>query len=183
MYREYVDEEDEEYQEFQRTQELYANEKVPDSNGKFATVTRNRVSPVPLLVSEYNDGKGIHYVISFQPQLPPLRPGEKRRSNARAEKMKCSIYLHEALSLGEVLEAIIGAIERNDQSMKFKIVGKQLCMSRFKIIWSITCTDYKDMELRNTDDFDEMVKQVLEKAKPVVALVVTELELETSAVS
>ncbi|KAJ7824216.1 hypothetical protein B0H13DRAFT_1857410 [Mycena leptocephala] len=94
---------------------------------------------------------------NVRPQLPPLKPGEKRRSNARADKIKRSLYLH------------------------FKIVAEELCTSRFKVNWSISRTEYKDMQLATVDDFDEMVKQVTTKAKAVVALGVTGLERETSS--
>ncbi|KAJ7920010.1 hypothetical protein B0H13DRAFT_2319928 [Mycena leptocephala] len=66
--------------------------------------------------SEYNDGKGINYVITFHPQPPPLKPNEKRRSNARVEKIKSSIYVHEKLCLADVLDAVIAAIGRNGRN-------------------------------------------------------------------
>ncbi|KAJ7897716.1 hypothetical protein B0H14DRAFT_2557696 [Mycena olivaceomarginata] len=64
--------------------------------------------------SEYKNGKGIHYVVNFCAQLPPLEANEKRRLNARAPVINGSFYAHELLSLAEVLDGAIGILGRND---------------------------------------------------------------------
>ncbi|KAJ7867821.1 hypothetical protein B0H13DRAFT_1897408 [Mycena leptocephala] len=164
------DDDDDEYQDFVRDQERYHGDgreyQEPDHEHED---------------SEYNEGKGINYVITFQPQLPPLQPNEKRRSNARAEPIKRSIYLHEKSILAELLEATITAIGRNgpdDKSMLFKIVNKELRTTRFNVTWSIARTEHKKMQLASVDDYDELVKQVCNKAKPVATLEIRECERE-----
>ncbi|KAJ7678311.1 hypothetical protein DFH06DRAFT_1423066 [Mycena polygramma] len=101
---------------------------------------------------------------------PTYNNEPKRRSNARAEKIKTHVYLHEKRRLGDVLDAVIKAI----------VVGQELRTTRFKVNWTISRTDYKNMQLASVKDFDELVKQVMEKAKAVVTLEMKEEALEVA---
>ncbi|KAJ7933653.1 hypothetical protein B0H13DRAFT_1855896 [Mycena leptocephala] len=62
--------------------------------------------------------------------------------------------------------------------MQFKIVNKELRTTRFKATWSILRTEHKKMQLASVDDYDELVKQVCNKAKPVATLEISECERE-----
>jgi hypothetical protein len=126
-------------------------------------------------VSEYNDGQGIKYVITFHPTLPPLKASEKRRRNARAEAIKSSTYVHEKLSLAEVIEACILAIGRDPQLLQFKVVGTQLRTTAFTIKYSIPGhSALKDMQLTTTTHYDELSKEAVKKGSPEVKLEITE---------
>ncbi|KAJ6485306.1 hypothetical protein C8R47DRAFT_1196825 [Mycena vitilis] len=170
------------YEEYVQTQERYHNEsRLAGSTSRSDEEEEEEEDHESMC----NGGKGIQYLIIFQPQLLPLKPNEpKRRSNARAEKIKTHVYLHEKRALGDVLDAVIKVIGRdgpNDHSMRFKVVGHQLRTTRFKVNWTISRTDYKNMQLSSVKDFEELVKQVMEKAKAVVTLEVKEEPLEVAA--
>jgi hypothetical protein len=114
-----------------------------------------------------------------------LKPNEKRRSNAKADKIKRSIYVHEKADFDEALDAIITAVGRagpNDQSMRYKIVGNDLRTTRFKMTWTLARTDFSDMELASVDDYKEMLNQMSLKGKEKIGLDIKELELEVSSV-
>lgn len=128
--------------------------------------------------SELNDGQGTRYVVTFQPQFPLPKPGEKRRRvNARAPKVNRSFHAHEKSSLGEFLEAAVYAVDRDETTLGFKIVGTALRTTKFTAVWTIPRTTFKDMQLASTQDYSEMVKQAMEKAKAEVKLEITECEL------
>ncbi|KAJ7894598.1 hypothetical protein B0H14DRAFT_3646280 [Mycena olivaceomarginata] len=168
MFDEYED--DEEYQEYMRDQEHFHNQED------------DLQDDAPREESEYHHGQGINYVVKFDPQLPPLKPGEKRRANARVEKLKRSIYVHEKAEFPEVLNTAIAAVGRNgrnDQSMHYKIVATELRTTRFKVTWTIACSDYQGMELATENDFKEMVKKVIDTPRVTVTLELKELPLES----
>ncbi|KAJ7872469.1 hypothetical protein B0H14DRAFT_3564642 [Mycena olivaceomarginata] len=126
-------------------------------------------------LSEYNDGQGIKYVITFHPTLPPLKASEKRRRNAHAEAIKSSTYVHEKFSLAEVIEACILAIGRDPQLLQFKVVGTQLRTTAFMIKYSIPGRSaLKDMQLTTTGHYDELNKEAVKKGSPEVKLEITE---------
>ncbi|KAJ7698478.1 hypothetical protein B0H14DRAFT_3528856 [Mycena olivaceomarginata] len=128
-----------------------------------------------LPVSEYNEGQGIKYVVTFHPTLPPPKASEKRRRNARAEAIKSSTYVHEKLSLAEVIEACILAIGRDPQLLQFKVVGTQLRTTAFTIKYSIPGRSaLKDMQLTTTTHYDELSKEAVKKGSPEVKLEITE---------
>ncbi|KAJ7820391.1 hypothetical protein B0H14DRAFT_3735691 [Mycena olivaceomarginata] len=104
-----------------------------------------------LPVSEYNDGQGIKYVVTFHPTLPPLKASEKRRRNARAEAIKSSTYVHEKFSLAELRTTAF--------TIKYSIPGRSAL---------------KDMQLTTTGHYDELSKEAVKKGSPEVKLEITE---------
>jgi hypothetical protein len=127
------------------------------------------------VASEYNDGKGIKYVITFWPLLPPVKAGEKRRRNARAEKVKSTTYVHEGASIADVLEAAIIAVGRDSHSLKFKVVAKEIRTAAFSVKYSIPGrSPLKDMLLTSVDHYDELIEEATKKGKPDVLLEITE---------
>ncbi|KAJ7131412.1 hypothetical protein C8R44DRAFT_613247 [Mycena epipterygia] len=135
------------------------------------------------LASEYNNGLGIKYIVAFQPQLPPPQLNKKRRSNARAPLVNRSTDVHEKAPLDEVLDVAINAVQCNDQTLAFKIVGDSLSTNRFSVTWSISRMDFKKMQLMSEKDLKELVKQVIECPKVEVKLEITETPLVTHQTS
>ncbi|KAF7371210.1 hypothetical protein MSAN_00756600 [Mycena sanguinolenta] len=184
MYNNVYDDDDDEYADYCRQQSRYEEDNYLDNTGNSRqSLGSDHDSEPTRESSQYNDGQGIEYVISFQPQLPPLQPNERHRKNARAPVVKCSIYAHEESSLVEVLDAAIAAIGRNESTMSFKIVGQQLRTSRFTVTWTIARTDYSKMQLTSEAQFKEMVAKVVDRPRVVVALEITESVLESGTVS
>lgn len=127
------------------------------------------------IASEYNDGKGIKYVITFQPILPPVKAGEKRRRNARAEKLKSTTFVHEGASIADVLEAAIIAVGRDPQSLKYKVVARELRTTAFSVKYSIPGrSPLKNMQLTSVDHYDELIGEATKKGNPDVILEITE---------
>ncbi|KAF8150349.1 hypothetical protein K438DRAFT_1988503 [Mycena galopus ATCC 62051] len=123
---------DNDYIEYSRSQLQYKDEEDPaQCRTQYETddnpaqhPAQSRDSPVPNSEaapqdSDYHNGQGINYVIAFQPQLPPLKPGQKPRSNAHAPILKHSIYVHEDSSLSEVFDAAITTVGHNERTMRF----------------------------------------------------------------
>ncbi|KAJ7732848.1 hypothetical protein B0H16DRAFT_1892959 [Mycena metata] len=127
--------------------------------------------------SEYNDGKGIRYVISLLPIPPPLKTGEKHRKNKKIETINRTIYAHEQDSLADVLQLAIDSVGYQNKLL-FKVVSKDLRATNFTVTWSISRTDFKRMQLANTDHFDEIVEEAVKKASPTVKLDFLEFEVD-----
>jgi hypothetical protein len=132
--------------------------------------------------SEYHNGKGIHYVVNFRAQLLPLEANEKRRLNARAPVINHSFYAHESSSLAEVLDGAIGIVGRNDRSLPFKIVSKQLCTNKFSVTYIIARTRLKEMQLGSENDFKVLLDAAVLKGKPEAKLEITESLLPVASV-
>jgi uncharacterized Fe-S cluster-containing protein len=66
-------------------------------------------------------------------------------------------------------------VTKYDKILPFKIVANSLRTKAFTATWTIGRTDYKDMELATVDDFDEMIKEAIEKAKPTVKILITQI--------
>ncbi|KAJ6608335.1 hypothetical protein B0H10DRAFT_1955489 [Mycena sp. CBHHK59/15] len=111
-------------------------------------------------------------------KMARIQPSEKHCKNACAMPINCSIYSHEKSTLDKVLDTAIQAVGRDDQTLKFKIVGQALRTTRFTVTWTISHTNFKGMQLASEDSFKELVKQVMLKAKVEVKLEITESELE-----
>ncbi|KAJ7714788.1 hypothetical protein B0H14DRAFT_3634466, partial [Mycena olivaceomarginata] len=118
--------------------------------------------------SKYNDGKGIQYIVALQPLPPPVKNGEKRRKNARVDVVSTTIYAHEDDSFAELLDAAITGVGY-EEVLKFKMASN-LRTDNFSVTWSINRTDFKKMKLTTTGNYDEMVGEAIEKAKPSVKL-------------
>ncbi|KAJ7791172.1 hypothetical protein B0H14DRAFT_2535188 [Mycena olivaceomarginata] len=129
--------------------------------------------------SKHNDGKGIKYIVALQPLSPPVKNGEKRRKNAKVDVISKTIHAHEDDSFAELLDAAITGVGYNGV-LKFKIVASDLCADNFSVTWSINRTDFKKMKLTTTGDYDEMVDEAIEKAKPAVRLDMAECSIKST---
>ncbi|KAK6984755.1 hypothetical protein R3P38DRAFT_2806356 [Favolaschia claudopus] len=130
--------------------------------------------------SKYNNGKGIDYILSVQPLLPPPKPNEKRRKNTgKLDPINQTIFAHEEDPLGQLLEAAIKAVDAQNV-VKFKIVAGNLRLTGCTLTWSIQRTEYKKMKLASADDYDNLIEKATEKAKPLLTNEETEMA-ETTA--
>ncbi|KAJ7877075.1 hypothetical protein B0H14DRAFT_3130266 [Mycena olivaceomarginata] len=133
--------------------------------------------------SQYNGGQGIKYIFQIQPLAPVPKPGEKRRKNAtRPAPIRKTIHLHEDSTFADVLDTAL-CVTKYDKILPFKIVANSLRTKAFAATWTIGRTDYKDMELATVDDFDEMIKEAIEKAKPTVKILITQIPSESEALA
>lgn len=128
--------------------------------------------------SQYNDGKGIKYIVALKPLLPPQKPGEKRRKNAKADPINQTIFQHEDNALAQLLEAAIEAVGY-DQILRFKVVADQLRAENFTVTWTIPRTEFQKMQLKSTDHYDDMITAALAKAAPTVKLELKQFEVCT----
>lgn len=65
-----------------------------------------------------------------------------------------------------------------EEVLKFKIVASNLRTDNFSVTWSINHTDFKKMKLTTTGNYDEMVGEAIEKAKPSVKLDMAECSVK-----
>ncbi|KAF8184060.1 hypothetical protein K438DRAFT_1766506 [Mycena galopus ATCC 62051] len=94
----------------------------------------NHISSHP--ESEYNDGKGVQYIISLQTLPPPLKAGKKRRKNAKIDPINHMIYAHEEEPFADVLEAAIKGVSY-ENTLRFKVVACNLHTLNFTVTWTI----------------------------------------------
>ncbi|KAJ7138974.1 hypothetical protein C8R44DRAFT_727098 [Mycena epipterygia] len=115
--------------------------------------------------SQYNDGAGIKYMIAFQPTHPPLDLQEKsRRKNAKLpDLVNAFTSMHEDSPLDEVLNAVFEAIDHDERTLSYKIVGGNLRTDRFTLTWTIAQTTFKKMQLTMSKHFDDMKEQAIAK--------------------
>lgn len=125
--------------------------------------------------SRYHDEQGIRFNVSFAPQLPPLKAGEKRRANAKAQPIPGAFYAHEDSDFAEILDMAFEAAKQDTSTMGFKIVGGNLRTERFKALWTISRTNNKNMSLTNAKEFYDMIAQAEQHAKHEVKLDIEEL--------
>ncbi|KAJ7358272.1 hypothetical protein DFH08DRAFT_802109 [Mycena albidolilacea] len=103
-------------------------------------------------------------------------------TNAPTKIIKCVTYIHEDSSLAEVIKASFLAVGHNPKSLKFKVVGQELCTTAFSIKYSIPGrSPLKDMQLSMTVHFDELLKEAVKKGSPEVKLEMTEDPSNVSA--
>ncbi|KAJ6570650.1 hypothetical protein DFH09DRAFT_1362715 [Mycena vulgaris] len=118
--------------------------------------------------SEYNDGKGVRYIISLQP-LPPLKNGEKRQI-----KLTPSV-----LPMYSTLRSKESATKTYCNSKLFPPISEA---SNVTVTWIIPRTDFKKMKLTTTDGFKDMIEEALKKASPSVKLDFAEFASQASNV-
>ncbi|KAJ7350838.1 hypothetical protein DFH08DRAFT_806815 [Mycena albidolilacea] len=120
------------------------------------------IPPGNVLTVLWRCNQGIKYVVAFQPNPPPLKSSKKCWWNARTEIIKCVTYIHEDSSLAKVIEVSFLTVGRNPESLKFKVVGQELCTTTFSIKYSIPGhSPLKNMQLLTTVHFDELLKEAV----------------------
>ncbi|KAF8988987.1 hypothetical protein BDZ89DRAFT_1152406 [Hymenopellis radicata] len=123
-----------------------------------------------------NSGKGILYNVSLVPLLPLLKPGEKRRANAKPKAITGQFFAHEDLDLGTIIEYCINAVGRDSASLNFKIVGTALRSQDFTITYTLPRSAFKGVPLKGPADLSLAVDTAKDKATPTIQFSMTEIE-------
>lgn len=135
-----------------------------------------------LVISVYNDGKGIKISLKFIPQLPRAKPNKKRRKNAKAPSVNKVFYMHELIaSLYNLICLVLHQIDRNDnRKFYYAVPNGELNADGFYMSYTIPHSDNKDIQLSNDNNFQEMFDKVTAKKKPAIKLKVIEEKVFTS---
>jgi len=137
---------------------------------------------IPGSMSLFNDGKGIKVAVSFQPILPPLKPGEKRRKNAKAKVINRIVYIHEEKSLSEFLDIVIDDIDKAS-NLSFSIANRSglLDTDSFTLEYTINRSDSKDIPIRYTADYKTLIDEImtLNRVASSFKLLVTEQKVSS----
>lgn len=65
----------------------------------------------------YNNGKGITVSMAFTPLLPPPATGEKRCKNAKSQPINRALFIHEDLTLENLLDTTFEQYDVSDKMM------------------------------------------------------------------
>ena len=129
--------------------------------------------------TEYNDGKGIQFSVSFTPLPPTLKPGTKRRVNGKKKSINAIFYMHEKSNLYDMIRFALQAVDRDeDDDIEFKITrdGK-LESTMIAIKYSIP-RGAKDISLQSQTGYEELIRQATKKGfNPEVKLFMEELKV------
>jgi hypothetical protein len=126
--------------------------------------------------SIYNDRKGLLFRINFQPLLPPLKEGEKRRKNTRAQTINTAIYLHKGAPLSYLIGMAYQALKCIDLSYTFSPEGVlEHCDVEMK--YTIGKTQFKKVMLESEDDYTMLLEEATKKAAPEIKIHMTELKV------
>ena len=132
---------------------------------------------VPGSTSLYNDGKGIKVTVSFQPLLPPLKPGEKQCKNAKPKAINHIIYIHEEQGLSEFLDTVIDDIDKSSH-LAFSMVNQSglLDTDSFTLEYTTNHSDSKDIPIWNIADYKALIDEIttLNRAAASFKLLITE---------
>ena len=98
--------------------------------------------------SIHNDGEGICIALNFTPLLPPKKPGETWRKNAKAKSSTYTFYINENLDLCDLLEAVmLTIIALKPTGLPYKVVGSNLRTNAFEIAYTIHGTQFKNISI------------------------------------
>ncbi|KAK6966667.1 hypothetical protein R3P38DRAFT_3245652 [Favolaschia claudopus] len=122
--------------------------------------------------SAFHDGKGIHYVVAFRAQLPPLQPNERRRKNAPLPVTNCSVYVHESSSLAQVLDAALNSSIAT--TLHSKLLAKNFVPPNSPSYTLSPRSSLKNMNLTSTDDLKSLLEAATAKGKPEAKLEIAE---------
>ena len=118
--------------------------------------------------SEYNEGKGLMISATLHGKLPPPKPGDKRRSNAKLPVINKVVYIHENTTFINMMVAVIrksflrgdlliGGLDKD---------GRLQPGTPFTLEYSIPHnTTFKDIELASKSDWDMFVEKMKDTAK------------------
>ncbi|KAH7918734.1 hypothetical protein BV22DRAFT_998425, partial [Leucogyrophana mollusca] len=126
--------------------------------------------------SVYNDGKGIQISLSFTPLPLPIRTGPKKRKNAKPVVENRVFYLHENVSLGELLDAFIEHTNTSTKALAYTIGNRTGVLSpyNFTIKYTIPRTAYKEVILERETDMTGIINEVTKQRSPSIKLFVVE---------
>ncbi|KAJ6480070.1 hypothetical protein DFH09DRAFT_1465788 [Mycena vulgaris] len=107
--------------------------------------------------SEYNEGLGIKYIVTFQPRHPPIKAGQNG-AKAPNSAIKC--------------------VNLDEHILRYKIVDGDLRTNKFSINWTLRGTNFKDIQFRSGTHYDNLKKETVDAHpdKSTVKLLITETE-------
>ncbi|KIM88966.1 hypothetical protein PILCRDRAFT_85398 [Piloderma croceum F 1598] len=117
---------------------------------------------IPGSMSLFNDRKGIKVAVSFQPILPPLKPGEKWHKNVKAKVINHIIYIHEEKSLLEFLDTVIDDIDKAS-NLTFSIANQSglLDTNSFTLEYTINHSNSKDIPIQYIADYKTLIDKIM----------------------
>ena len=121
--------------------------------------------------SIHNDGEGICIALNFTPLLPPKKPGETRRKNAKAKSSTYTFYINENLNLCDLMEAVMLAIRAlKPAGLPYKVVGSNLRTNAFEIAYTVCGTQFKNISIAAVKDWETLIKQTAVKGNAILHL-------------
>ena len=127
--------------------------------------------------SDYNDGKGVQFALTFAPLPPPPKAGTKRHANGKKKTTSVIFYMHETAEMYGMLCEAMTAVKRQEIPWTISVSGR-LETPALSITYSIPC-GAKNISLESEDNYAEMISQA--KKKPgfsaEVKLVIEELKV------
>lgn len=127
--------------------------------------------------SEYNDGKGLMISATLHARLPPIKPGDKRRSNAKPPVTNKVVYVHENITFINMMVAVIRkSFIRGDLLVGGLDENRRLKPDTpFTLEYSIPHnTAFKDIELASESDWEMFVDKMKDTAKGTGKLTIKE---------
>lgn len=117
--------------------------------------------------------------MEYVPLLPPLRPGAKRRKNAKAESINKLFYMHEEIATLYNLVGLafrkLGLANSEDEKFHWTVPRSgDLDCPGIATSYSIAHTAHKDMTLSDNNEFQEIMDEVTIKKKPAIKLKIVE---------
>jgi hypothetical protein len=111
--------------------------------------------------SDYNDGKGIWFALTFTPLPPPPKAGTKRRANGKKKAVSVIFYMHEVSEMYDMLCEAMAVVKRQDIPFTVTPSGKLETLA-FEVTYSIP-RGAKDITLSSEQDYVEMISQAKKK--------------------
>jgi len=127
--------------------------------------------------SEYNDSKGLMISATLHARLPPIKPGDKQRSNAKPPVTNKVVYIHENITFINMMVAVIWKsficgdllVGGLDENRRLKLD------TPFTLEYSIPHnTAFKDIELASESDWEMFVDKMKAMAKGTGKLTIKE---------
>ncbi|KAG1791920.1 uncharacterized protein HD556DRAFT_1309716 [Suillus plorans] len=124
-------------------------------------------------------GKGITVSMAFTPLLPPPATGEKYRKNAKSQPINCALFIHEDLTLQNLLDTTFEQYDISDKMM-YGIGNRSgiLAPMNFTITYMILRTNYKNIVLGNLSDFTTIMEEVKEHRSPAFKLTIVKTKYD-----
>ena len=111
--------------------------------------------------SEYNNGKGVQFSLTFTPLPPPSKAVIKHQANSKKKTTNIIFYTHKTSEMYGMLCETMASVKQQDIPFTITPAGK-LVADMIKVTYSILC-DAKKFVLGLNDDYTEMTSQAKKK--------------------
>jgi|SRR5882762_4877538 len=133
--------------------------------------------PPGVAESDYNDGKGVQFALTFAPLPPPPKAGTKHCANRKKKTSSVIFYMHETVEMFGMLCEAMTAVKQQEIPWTISASGR-LEAPALSITYSIP-RGAKNISLESEEDYAEMILQA--KKKPgfsaEIKLVIEELKV------